>query len=203
MLEPATDAERSELHAHGSRLARMLAHPEHRRCFAVLGTLALGLLVAAIVRGVGIPAALGLWLLGLLGWSFIEYLLHRFAFHLPRSHPLAVLGARQHLDHHDAPSRLPISKPLQLTLPAIAIGVGTIAALGGAPGLALSSGLVSGYFGYELLHVAAHVLVRDHPIRSVQRSHIEHHRDPQARFGITSPLWDAVLGTLRKRLDRT
>jgi sterol desaturase/sphingolipid hydroxylase (fatty acid hydroxylase superfamily) len=181
----------------------MLEHPVHRRCFVVLGALALGLIVGAIMRGVGIGAAFGLWLLGLLGWTFVEYLLHRFAFHLPRSHPLALLGARQHLDHHDAPSRLPISKPLQLTLPAIAIGVGTIAALGGAPGLAVSGGLVSGYFGYELLHVAAHVLVQDHPLRSVQRSHLEHHRDPASRFGITSPLWDAVLGTLGKRIDRT
>ncbi|MBC8069909.1 MAG: sterol desaturase family protein [Deltaproteobacteria bacterium] len=197
MLEPSSKVERSV--AEAPRRARMLEHRAHRRCFAVLGTLALAASGTAIAGGLGVGSTLALGSLGVLTWTLVEYVLHRFAFHLPRSHPLSVLGARQHLDHHDAPSRQPISKPLQLTVPAIVLGVAALWQLGGAAGLAVGGGLVAGYLGYELLHVAAHVLVRDHPLPALQRWHLEHHRDARHGFGITSPLWDVVLRTRHRR----
>lgn len=83
---------------------------------------------------------------------------------------------------------------MHLTLPAIAIAAGSSALLGPLP-LALVAGLVAGYLGYELLHVAAHVLPDDHPLPAVQRWHLAHHRDARRAFGITSPAWDHAFGT--------
>ena len=177
-----------------SRLARMLSHAGHRRCYAVLVLVELGVLAVAAWRAPG-PLALGLvWLGGVAAWTLLEYLLHRFVFHIPRTSPLSVLGSRQHLEHHDAPSRLPITKPLYLTLPAIVIGVGVVSTLGPL-GLAVAAGLVAGYLGYELAHVAAHVLVGDHPLPNLQALHLQHHVDPRRAFGITNGVWDRVFGT--------
>lgn len=176
------------------RLARMLSHAEHRRCYAALVLVELGVLAVAAGRVAG-PLVLALvWLGGVAGWTLLEYLLHRFVFHIPRASPLSVLGSRQHLDHHDAPSRLPITKPLHLTLPAIALGVG-LASTQGPLGLAAAAGLVAGYLGYELAHVAAHVLVGDHPLPGLQAWHLRHHLDPGRAFGITNSVWDRVFDT--------
>ena len=178
----------------GSRLARMLSHADHRRCYAVLVLVELGVLAVAAWRAPG-ALALGLvWLGGVAAWTLLEYLLHRFVFHIPRTSPLSALGSRQHLDHHDAPSRLPITKPLCLTLPAIVIGVGVVSTLGPL-GLAVAAGLVAGYLGYELAHVAAHVLVGDHPLPNLQALHLQHHIEPGRAFGITNGVWDRVFGT--------
>ena len=178
----------------GSRLARMLSHADHRRCYAVLVLVELGVLAVAAWRAPG-ALALGLvWLGGVAAWTLLEYLLHRFVFHIPRTSPLSALGSRQHLDHHDAPSRLPITKPLYLTLPAIVIGVGVVSTLGPL-GLAVAAGLVAGYLGYELAHVAAHVLVGDHPLPNLQALHLQHHIEPGRAFGITNGVWDRVFGT--------
>ena len=81
-----------------------------------------------------------------------------------------------------------------LTLPAIGVA-STAAWLVGPIALAVVSGLVGGYLAYELLHVAAHVLPEDHPFPALQRGHLAHHRDARAWFGITSPVWDHVMGT--------
>lgn len=181
-----------------SRLSRLIDAPPHRRCFGALAILEVGLVVLALASTPLAPAALAsaalAWLGGVAGWTLVEYLLHRFAFHLPRAHPLSRLGARQHLDHHDAPDRAPITKPMHLTLPAIGVAAAS-AWLVGPMALAVVSGLVAGYLAYELLHVAAHVLPRDHPFPALQRGHLQHHRDPGAWFGITSPVWDHVMGT--------
>jgi len=181
-----------------SRRARLLADAAHRRCFTALAVVATLLLVAALASADDVTGSAGAWGVGLVAWTLVEYLLHRLLFHLPRRHLLEVLGARQHLDHHARPDRHPISKPMHLTLPAIAIAAAT-AALVSPPALAVVAGLVAGYLVYELLHVAAHVLPEDHPLPGVQRWHLAHHRDPRSGFGITSPVWDHVLGTTPRR----
>lgn len=191
-VEPATPRR--------SRVARLLDAPAHRRCFAALAAAEGCLLGAAIARSTDVVSTIALWAAGLAAWTLVEYVLHRGLFHVPRTHPLSVMGARQHLDHHDAPSRLPISKPLHLTLPAIAIA-GGVAWVVGPFALAVVAGLVAGYLGYEAMHVGAHVLRGDHPWPAQQRRHLGHHRDDGAWFGITNPLWDHILRTGAKDED--
>lgn len=177
-----------------SRLARLLEAPAHRRCFAALVIAEAVATTAAIAKAQDVAAIAGAWTAGLAAWTLIEYVLHRVLFHLPRTHPLSVLGARQHLDHHDAPSRCPISKPLRLTMPAIAIAIAIAWVLGGLA-LAVCAGLIAGYLVYEVMHVGAHVLHDDHPWPAQRRRHLAHHGDPGRWFGITNPLWDRVFGT--------
>jgi hypothetical protein len=182
-------------------LRRPLAEPLHRQTLAAIG-LEVAVLIAAATylgRTDGSPSAgliAGLLAAGVLTWTLAEYVMHRVLFHLPHEHPLAPLGAHAHGEHHAAPDRAPITKPLRLTLPPIAIVALAAGVAGGAAGLWFVAGAVLGYFGYEWLHVSAHVLTAsEHPWPATQRHHLEHHRDARKYFGITSPLWDKILRT--------
>ncbi|MCY1057504.1 sterol desaturase family protein [Nannocystis sp. SCPEA4] len=179
-------------------MLRLLACPQHGLVFA---TLLIGeASLCALASATPCAAFVGAWLLGLALWTLLEYLLHRFAFHLPPTHPLALFGARQHFDHHAAPERTPITKPLVLTAPALLAGHAAVSWLTGSSLVApLWAGLVAGYLGYEVMHVAAHALApEEHPLPSFQRAHLDHHVDIRSNFGITSPLWDVLLGTRRR-----
>jgi sterol desaturase/sphingolipid hydroxylase (fatty acid hydroxylase superfamily) len=155
----------------------------------------------AVVRAPDVVTVAMTWLVGAASWSPLEYALHRWAFHLPRRHPLAPLGARMHLDHHDAPSAAPIVKPPQATLGAFA-ALAAVAALlvGVAVAAAAVAGLLTGYAVYELSHVAAHRLdAARHPWPAQRARHLAHHARDRRWFGITSPLWDHVFGTGGRR----
>ena len=160
--------------------------------------LAEGMITAAsVASGARLFAGVVGWLAGLLAWTVVEYLLHRFLFHLPPQHPLARLGARMHYEHHDAPAQRPIVKPPALTLGAFALTLTLAATLAGLARVApFWGGLVAGYLLYELSHVAIHALDEArHPWPAQRRRHLDHHADPHRSFGISSPLWDLVLGT--------
>lgn len=183
-----------------ARLRRMIACRRHALTYAAL---LVGEVMLWIVWGetasLSLPGPVTPWLAGVLAWTFLEYVLHRFAFHLPPKHPLSVFGARQHLEHHAAPERMPITKPLVLTLPTLALGYAAASWFVGAGHAApFWAGMVAGYLGYELMHVAAHTLEpSEHPLPGFQRAHLEHHTHVARNFGITSPMWDRILGTRR------
>jgi hypothetical protein len=138
---------------------------------------------------------------GLVWWTLLEYLLHRFAFH----GRVAGLG-RRHLAHHaDLQSRdLALASP-----PAVGLGLAGHAALflgllGPVPGGAALAGVTAGYAAYEAIHLAVHrPRPRSRLLRHLRRHHLLHHgARPHARFGVTTDLWDRVFGTLEPRPRR-
>jgi sterol desaturase/sphingolipid hydroxylase (fatty acid hydroxylase superfamily) len=133
----------------------------------------------------------------------IEYALHRFVFHYRAR---SLLGKKllytAHLSHHENPratsrlfSGLVISLPIAtayLLLAWLATGSVRAAAY-------LFTGLVAGYCCYEWLHFQAHHRrPRLRLFRYLRRYHLlHHHQTPEQRFGVTSPLFDVLLGTFR------
>lgn len=137
---------------------------------------------------------------GLLVWSLTEYLLHRFVFHLEAASPAGRrLQFIVHGVHHDAPD-----DPRRLLMPpapaaaAFAILYGLFWIVLG-PGLAgsFSAGFLVGYLLYDYLHFAVHCTrPRTRLARYLRRRHMLHHFvTPDARWGVTSPLWDSVFRT--------
>jgi sterol desaturase/sphingolipid hydroxylase (fatty acid hydroxylase superfamily) len=65
-------------------------------------------------------------------------------------------------------------------------------------GIALffSGALAAGYASYGLAHSAIHSVRfrRALPLRWAAMHHIHHHH-PERNFGVTTPLWDFLLGT--------
>jgi dihydroceramide fatty acyl 2-hydroxylase len=140
---------------------------------------------------------------GVLSWTLIEYGLHRFIFHFDARSPFGQkLVYAVHLSHHENPralnrlfSSLVVSLPVAtayLLLAWIATGSLHAAAF-------LFTGLIAGYFCYEWLHFQAHHRrPRLRIFRYVRKYHLLHHyQTPGLRFGVTSPLFDMILGTFR------
>jgi 4-hydroxysphinganine ceramide fatty acyl 2-hydroxylase len=174
-----------------------MASSSDLRRIALLLLVESGLVTACQLTGASLATCALYGGAGLFAWTFVEYLLHRFLFHLPPGHPLAFAGARMHHDHHVDPSRGPVVKPPALTLAAFAATFAVaVASLGMARAAPLWSGLIAGYLVYELSHLAAHRLGEErHPWPAQRRRHLRHHDDASLGFGISSPLWDRVLGT--------
>jgi sterol desaturase/sphingolipid hydroxylase (fatty acid hydroxylase superfamily) len=135
------------------------------------------------------------FLCGLLAWTLVEYLLHRFAFHAPTR----FLG-RRHIAHHaDVSERALTPAKWQPVLMVAIAGLGGAHALFGRAGVEALAGLLVGYALYEVTHYAVHYWKLEADwFRALKRYHLSHHfQSPRARFGVTSPVWDIVFGTFR------
>lgn len=150
-----------------------------------------------------IPAAI---LLGLFLWSLTEYLLHRFLFHFKARSPLQErISFMFHGVHHAQPQLktrlvmpLPVSIPLALIIYGLFYLVLTIllkAPLWLPP---MFSAFMFGYLAYDLTHYATHhFAMRNGYWKFLKRYHNQHHyKSPDQRFGVTSPVWDRVFGTM-------
>lgn len=146
--------------------------------------------------------------LGFLSWQLLEYVLHRFVFHLEvRSEPWRRLLYYAHLAHHDNPSSVDsLFASLWLSVPVASLYFLFAWALFGSweTTVYLWSGLVAGYLTYEYLHYQAHHgRPRTAIFRYLKKHHLLHHyRTPELRFGVTSPVFDYLFGTYRLRLWR-
>jgi sterol desaturase/sphingolipid hydroxylase (fatty acid hydroxylase superfamily) len=139
-----------------------------------------------------------MWLsfpLGVLAWTFAEYVLHRFDGHGMRG---KTAFSREHLAHHADP--LYFAPWWKKSLAAIAVlllfgGVGGW--LFGAVALPFSVGFGGAYLVYEWIHRRIHTHA---PVGAyggwVRRHHLVHHFvAPKMNHGVTTSLWDHVFGT--------
>jgi sterol desaturase/sphingolipid hydroxylase (fatty acid hydroxylase superfamily) len=148
------------------------------------------------------PAA---FILGLFVWTLAEYTLHRFVFHYePKTPAQERAFFLFHGVHHAQPQlKTRLVMPPVVSLPLAAIFYGLIYLVVGlllrAPAWTplIFSGFVAGYLLYDMTHYAAHHLpMRSGYLKFLKRYHIMHHyRTPNARFGVSSPLWDYVFRT--------
>ena len=167
----------------------------YRADFALHGATIVTLVLALVLLG---PPDRGPWLAactaaGLLGWTGIEYVLHRFVLHGVQPF------RRWHALHHARPTAL-IGTPTLLTallfatlvfLPALQLGDVWSAC-------ALTLGLLLGYLAYGLAHHAVHHWRTDIAwLRLLKRRHALHHHGAQpCCYGVSSSFWDRVFGTL-------
>lgn len=128
---------------------------------------------------------------GLILFSLVEYVFHRWLFH-----GYVGLMAQGHRRHHDDPAgydALPFFMP-PLAMLALAGGLAVFAPTSIA--LLLSGALGAGYAAYGLGHTVIHGKRFQQPLaRRWAANHHIHHRHPDRNFGVTTPLWDIVLGT--------
>ncbi len=131
-------------------------------------------------------------LIGLLGWTAVEYALHRFLLH--RLRPFR----DWHAQHHQRPKAL-IYAPTVLIALCFAFGVAlpAWALFDEWVACALTLGLLSGYLAYSVTHHATHHWRGDGLwLRRRKRWHaLHHHQMPPACYGVTTNFWDHVLGT--------
>jgi sterol desaturase/sphingolipid hydroxylase (fatty acid hydroxylase superfamily) len=148
----------------------------------------------------------GLGAAAMIIWSLVEYCLHRFVFHLEgdsaraqRAHFLI------HGMHHDDPL-----DPTRLVMPpAVSIGLGVIIfslcrfLLGNTWAEPFFAFFVVGYLCYDYIHFSVHHFIpRTRLGKYLKQSHMAHHYvSPQSRWGVSSPFWDYIFGTLEEAKD--
>jgi sterol desaturase/sphingolipid hydroxylase (fatty acid hydroxylase superfamily) len=173
--------------------------------FVPVVLLTLGLSVQAGVGATILPAFLG----GLFFWSLMEYVLHRFLFHMPVQGTLTRwLYLTFHGIHHMYPDdrmRLVMVPPISIPL-AVLFWIAFSAVLPEGVWQASYAGLVTGYLAYDYSHWATHFLRPKWaarlgplaPILKVQkRRHLRHHfGDHDRGYGVSTGLWDHVFGTV-------
>jgi len=136
--------------------------------------------------------------LGLFAFSFIEYFFHRWLFHTRI--PLFTQG---HDLHHARPlgyDSLPFFLPPVVLL--VLAGVFVLVMPTGFA-LLLASSITFGYILYGLSHfIIHHVRFKQPLLRRWAGAHHVHHYHPETNFGVTSSLWDVLLGTKYVRQPR-
>jgi sterol desaturase/sphingolipid hydroxylase (fatty acid hydroxylase superfamily) len=181
------------LTAFRSSLARMSTTRANARTGLAADTLiSLLLLGAGLWRNqLGAAVAASVICCGLIFFSFVEYSFHRWLFH-GHAGPLAQ-GHHQHHENPNGYDALPFFAP-PLAMLALA---GLLTILAPVSFALLTSGaLAAGYAAYGLGHTAVHRWRFRQPlVRNWAAKHHIHHRHHDRNFGVTTPLWDILLGT--------
>ena len=186
-------------------------------CF--VPAIALALVAALRTATAGRTAVLAAF--GLIFWSLTEYVIHRSLFHPPQGieddtrrivallRPgdpvIAALPTVRHKFyflvhgvHHDFPNdSTRLVMPPSVSIPLAALFYFLFREVLGPGAPAAFTGFASGYLVYDTIHFATHhTTARSRLARLWKRRHFRHHYADSTRdFGVSSPLWDILLGT--------
>jgi 4-hydroxysphinganine ceramide fatty acyl 2-hydroxylase len=164
--------------------------------------ISLMLYLAFVQKGLSFLTVLGFFVIGVLSWTLLEYVIHRYVFHYePKTRVGKLLHFIMHGVHHDYPNdatRLVMPPIISVPL-AVVFYVVFILTLGRFAPAALA-GFGFGYVCYDTIHYATHHFAMKRGVwRWLKQYHLRHHyQDDQAGYGVSSPLWDYVFKTTRK-----
>jgi sterol desaturase/sphingolipid hydroxylase (fatty acid hydroxylase superfamily) len=153
--------------------------------------------------GLGMAERLAWFALGLLGWTFLEYVLHRWVLHWnPRTKLGEAFLKRLHILHHDEPAdQTQVCIPLAMSVPLWAVFYGLLILLGGGieASLIATCGVALMMTIYDIAHFSAHYMQATNGYLKLLKKHhaLHHFSDHTRRFGVTSPFWDYVFRTHR------
>jgi 4-hydroxysphinganine ceramide fatty acyl 2-hydroxylase len=154
-------------------------------------------------RGSGYSAApfVLLFAAGLLCFTLVEYCMHRFLYHSHDEH-LMVKGTWQytiHGVHHDYPKdKERLAMPPLLALLVSSGFFALFRSLMSDFVYAFYPGFLLGYALYLLVHYLVHAFAPPRNfLRYLWKHHsLHHYRHHDKAYGVTSPLWDYLFGTL-------
>jgi sterol desaturase/sphingolipid hydroxylase (fatty acid hydroxylase superfamily) len=138
-------------------------------------------------------------------WTLLEYTVHRFLFHMPPRTPLMErISFLFHGIHHVQPAcKTRLVMPPVVSLPLAVIVALLYTTITNLLGLSywfwpMLAGTMTGYLIYDMIHYATHHWpLRWGYLKYLKRYHMKHHyKVDDAYYGITSPVWDYVFGTI-------
>jgi sterol desaturase/sphingolipid hydroxylase (fatty acid hydroxylase superfamily) len=149
-----------------------------------------------------------LWLfpLGMLFFTLIEYLIHRFIFHFDaRSEKELQLQYNIHGVHHEFPrdkDRL-VMPPILSVFVAIAFYF-LFTFLLGDSGLVLFAGFTAGYSTYLLIHYFIHSRKPPRNFLKILWTHhsLHHYHSVDTAFSVSFPFWDYLFGTMPENVRK-
>ncbi|MCB0493780.1 MAG: sterol desaturase family protein [Cyclobacteriaceae bacterium] len=152
-----------------------------------------------------------MFIVGLLSFTWVEYLVHRYLFHMKTyTEVREKLQYTMHGVHHEFPkdkSRLAMPPLLSITISTLLLFLFRLVL--GDLVFSFLPGFLVGYALYLAIHYMVHAY---QPPKNILKflwiNHsIHHYKDGDGAYGVSSPLWDYVYGTRtplsHKEKDRT
>ncbi|WP_266203388.1 sterol desaturase family protein [Pontibacter kalidii] len=172
--------------------------------FLVIAT---GLIYYGITHGfINIFEAIGFFFLGWFIFTLLEYLAHRYVFHMDTDTPLkARLQYLFHGNHHEYPKdKKRLAMPPVVSILYASAFFFIFKVIFGTFVFGVVAGMLFGYAMYLLVHYVVHAYPPPKNIlKQLWINHsIHHYKDPEAAFGVSTPLWDYILGTMPKRANK-
>lgn len=151
---------------------------------------------------ISLGLAIGMFFVGLITFSLIEYLVHRYLFHIitdtkiKEKFQYAVHGV-----HHEFPKdkgRLAMPPLFSSAISVVLFFI--FKAIMGIYTFGFLPGFLVGYCAYLGVHFIVHAFQPPKNIFKVLWIHhgIHHYKDHERAFGVSSPLWDYVFRTMPK-----
>jgi sterol desaturase/sphingolipid hydroxylase (fatty acid hydroxylase superfamily) len=144
------------------------------------------------------------FLAGVLYWTFLEYAIHRWAYHTHFKNKFLVyfLGSFHAYHHSDmSDHRILNSGFLMITMITPTVLLPFLLFFNYSIVLSMGLGLASAYYIYECVHYLIHY--REYKtgyMAYIQKYHLHHHDfAPHKNFGNSSHLWDIIFQTISPR----
>ncbi|KAG8863979.1 fatty acid alpha-hydroxylase [Tulasnella sp. 330] len=141
--------------------------------------------------------------IGNLIWTFLEYTMHRFIFHVDEYLPDNRVFLTLHFLTHGVHHYLPMDR-LRLVMPPVLFTTLSTPFTRLAHVLfptAIANGIIAGSFTfyvlYDCMHYALHHTKLPEYMREMKKYHLAHHyKNFELGFGVTSKIWDYVFATV-------
>ncbi|MFD1095038.1 sterol desaturase family protein [Salegentibacter chungangensis] len=156
-----------------------------------------------VEKGFEVPSMILLFLGGFFFFTLVEYLMHKHLYHLPVTNPKREKFVyTMHGVHHDYPKdkdRLAMPPILSLILATVFFVI--YRSVMGDYAFGFLAGFLMGYTAYLGVHYSVHAFkVPNNFLKVLWHHHsIHHYREPDRAFGVSSPLWDYVFGTMPRK----
>lgn len=154
---------------------------------------------AALHGPLGASGLTALALFGFLSWTFVEYVLHRYLFHYTNDLTKKIFFRIHGFHHVDAsdPTRLVMTPMVSIPLGLLFYGFFQLLMPRAWVDPFFAFFLV-GYICYDMLHFYVHFYSpKNKAGRWLKEHHMKHHfLGRPSRWGVSSPLWDIIFGTL-------
>ncbi len=151
--------------------------------------------------GFSVLSTLSLYGAGVLFFTFIEYTAHRKLYHMGTAGSARKVRMQyvMHGVHHDHPrdkKRLALPPLVSIVLASAFMGLFRLVL--GPGGIAFGGGFMTGYACYLMIHYAVHTMNPPKNVFGVLWKHhnLHHYVGDQGAFGVSSPLWDHIFGTM-------
>lgn len=147
-----------------------------------------------------LTVTIALFLAGVFVFTWVEYMVHRYVFHIPTP---TVLSKKFQYTIHGVHHEFPKDKERLAMPPLLSVTIATILLIlfrlvMGDFAFAFVPGFLVGYAAYLAVHYMVHAYAPPRGwLRVLWRNHaIHHYKDGEVVFGVSSPLWDYVYGTM-------
>jgi sterol desaturase/sphingolipid hydroxylase (fatty acid hydroxylase superfamily) len=150
--------------------------------------------------GLSLIGTVSTFLFGLFFFTLVEYFVHRYFYHMgtgsPRKARLQYIFHGVHHEHPRDKKRLALPPLMSIILASAFIALFRLTM--GYYGFAFGGGFLTGYATYLLAHYAIHVYnPPKNFLRVIWKHHnLHHYVGDTGAFGVSSPLWDHVFGTM-------